>query len=382
MAGKDSAVIDDMAAGGAAAHVVDEYPSDAMSRAPRVGRGDVTDDSHSDSPSFQEAFQSAKKKHSAPAEQAAPTKASTEDTQETGTPLAEKAEAAAQPADTAKPVATGLISDAEFTALQKTHADDPAALRKALEGAFTKKTQALADERRTLERLAPYQDLIDAYESDPAAVVRTLAEQNGIKLVDDGDEKAAAASGDETTATAVETVLEDFKASLGPDLEYLADGLAPAITKLVERLTQSTVEKTVAPLKKQQAAILNRDATAQSELVMESFGKDHPDWKDHEPAMLKLSQKLQPNGMSEVEYLGHLYKLVTHDSREQARDTDIEKKVAERVKATVEKMTKGAASSETRTDDTPDSQVRKRPTGSPTFAEAHAAAKRGERWED
>ena len=69
---------------------------------------------------------------------------------ETGAPpkvlKGKAAEAAAVPpkAAGAKSDEDALLTDAEFTALQTKHANDPAALRKDLEKAFTQKTQRVA----------------------------------------------------------------------------------------------------------------------------------------------------------------------------------------------------------------------------------------------
>jgi hypothetical protein len=350
----------------------------------------TTDDTSDALPSFQEAFAAAKEEHSKLAaeeatddEHALGTEASTDD-EKTDEPPTREAKAAAASAESAKPEkktdATGLITDEEFSQLQTKHANDPAKLRGELEAAFTKKTQALAEQRRSTERLSRYVDIIDAYEADPEATVLALAQQHGLSITRPGETTAETTTETGDTTTAVDAVLTEFKEALGPELEYLADGLAPAITKLVDRLTTTSVQKATEPLKKQTEGLLSKAAVEQTDTVMKAFGESHPDWKTHEDAMFELSQKLAPKGMTEIEYLDHLYKLVTADAKAAAREKDIETQVAERVKKSIARMTKGAEDAETRTDATPERHVRSTPPETPTFQEAFEAAKRGERW--
>lgn len=344
----------------------------------------TTETTTSERPTFQEAFAAAKEEHSKAAadEQAPGQEASTDDEAETDTSPSHTTAAAVATAETAtsKPETTDLLTDEEFKTLQSKHANDPVALRKALVGAFTKKTQGLAEERKTYERMKPYVELIDAYEEDPEGVLTRLAAESGFSLVAKGAKPAGDTPAGETAATAdaVDEVMTEFRESLGPELEYLADGLAPAITKLVERLTQTTGEKAVAPLKEQVDSLLGKAAQDQTDVVMKAFETAHPDWKEHEPAMMKLAARVQPKGMTESEYLEHLYANVTRDAWEKNRDTEI----AEAVKRRVAKMTKGAEETETREESTPEHQVRKRPAGPVDFRQAYEDAKRGIRYED
>ncbi len=222
-----------------------------------------------------------------------------------------------------------------------------------------------------------YADIIDAYEENPEATVRALAKELGITFEAPETKPTA-----EETDTTVDSIVAEFKDALGPELEYLADSLGPAITKVVERLTATTVGKATEPLKKQTETLLSKAAQEQTDTVMKAFGEKHPDWKTHEAAMFELSQRLQPNGtMTELEYLDHLYAIATRETPE-ARAKTIEQQVAEGVKAAIAKMTKGAETTETRTDATPERHVRRRATGAISFQEAHELAKQGIRLED
>jgi hypothetical protein len=278
----------------------------------------ATDDLTSDASPFQHAFARAKEEHSKTAatpasdEQAlGDDEASTDDEAAAETDTATDEQPAASATTTTTATAdTTLVSDEEFTTLSTKHANDPAALRKALEGVFTKKTQALAEKRKAVERFESYAPVLEAYESDPLALIRFLAEENGVELVTkDAATKPATGTATTTaeTKTAVDGILDTFRQQLGPELEYLADGLAPAIKGLVESLTKSTVEEATKPLKAHTDQLLTKAAVEQTETVMKSFGDKRPDWKTHEPAMLALAQKIQPNGMTELEFLDHLY---------------------------------------------------------------------------
>lgn len=328
---------------------------------------------------FQQAFEAAKEQHSK-AEQAPPAEASTatDEKKDEKTPVAE-----AKVGETKTPATeTGLISDAEFTALQAKHPNDPAALRKALEGAFTKKTQTLATERKSVERLQSYSDIIDAYEADPEALVEALAQQHGLKLVKAGETIADTKTVEEKKGTAAQPAP---KLSAFDDPDQWSEAMAAwakaeALRELGET-TKRTVDEATKPIKDQLAKTTDRAAVEATATVMKTFETSHADWKDHEPAMMALAEKIQPNGMTELEYLDHLYETVTRPVREQTAKSSEEQRIADGVKAALDKMKKGAESAETTTRSTPEHQVRKAPQGIPTFDEAAEAAMRGERWE-
>ncbi len=329
----------------------------------------------SDRPSFQEAFERARDQHSAAAAEHAPAAdASTEDDAETKAPAKGTRTPTTTPTDP-----TALLTDAEFDALQTKYATDPLKLRKALEGAFTKKTQALADQRRSAERFAPYVEIIDALEADAPATIRALAKQYGLQIATPDETRPDPAT-EAATTTAVDQVVTEFKEALGPELDYLADGLAPAIMKLVDRLTEVNVTKATKPLRDQTESLTTRAALEATDVTMKAFGERHPDWKDHEAAMFGLSQQLQPKGMTEADYLDTLYALVTRENATE-REATIERRATDKAKATIAKMTKGAAGAETPGRATPEGQVRNRVPERPTFHEAFEAAKRGEVWQ-
>lgn len=313
---------------------------------------------------IQQAFESAKAQHSAAAERAQGTEASPAST-ETGT-QADESTAQTPPADSATPE-TDLISDAELTALREKHKDNPDALAKELKAVFTKKTQALAVERKQVERLSGYSDFIDAIEAggDSAAdAIRQAAEHFGLQIAP----KLTAAQ--TTAATATDTLLESFKAKLGPDLAFLADSLAPAVKAVVEDAVKTAVGEATKPIQEATSTLIDRATQEQTDTLLKGFSERYPDWKTHEPAMLKIAESFQPGPKTTPDaYLESLYFLATKDARIDAE-----------VKKVVAKMTTGAATAETRTSTVSGDRVTTAPPAGASFKDAFAAAKQGKRW--
>lgn len=273
-----------------------------------------------------------------------------------------------------------LISDEEFAKLQTTHKDDPAALRKALEKAFTQKTQRLSAKKKSAERLARYEPMIDEYEENPTEFARRLAVRAGLLQTEKDTKPAKTAAEKETELlTAIES---DIKASLGTELEYLAEPLAPALVKAAKKIADALLEDRVKPLTDTTQELLASRGEELSERVMAEFARQHADWKDHEDEMFALSQRLHPTAeMTELEYLNVLYHIVTRESWEATKEEVIEREATGRFKKRVQKMN-AAESGEPEHVATPDSQVRRRSPRNLSFQEAAKAAKAGIRFED
>lgn len=288
-----------------------------------------------------EAFAEAKIEHSASAERA---EASAPSPESAASPSPDETPAASPETTTADPDSSSdLISDAELSALQTTHKDDPAALAKALKGRYTQKTQALAEERKAVADLSQHADFLRAYKANPEAALRAEAQKLGLQVGAPIQETKAV----ETAQTAVDAALAQFKAALGPDLDFLAEPLAPAIKAMAETIAKQTVENATAPLKSAQQTLLDKAAEENSAAVLNTFTASHPDWKQHEPAMMKIAADFKPSeGMDPAKYLDTLYKLATYDTAQ-----------AEAVKAHHERMAKAAKTAETRTDGTSEKRV-------------------------
>jgi len=238
---------------------------------------------------------------------------------------------------------------------------DPEKLIKELNKAATKKFQALSAERKQLE---PYKAFIAAVEEDPVAAVTAVAKRLGIKLADDGNgngstEKIVKSLGDQIT--------EAIRASMGPEYDDLSDrmaaGVHEALKLAIPELTKDTRE--------QVGRVIDDSSARESQLILETFGKSHPDWKKYDEQMTALSKKYPPGeGVTEMEYLETLYHLATRDGKN-----------GDGVKKAITKMTTSAKKANSDGTSVSGDIVSMKPGKPPTFAEAAAAARRGQRFE-
>ena len=285
------------------------------------------------------------------------------------------------PADDDSP----LSSDKAFQALQQKHANNPEALRKALLGDYTKKTQRLATERKEYEGTKRFSSFIEAFDEDPGEAIRLLAQMNRIDLTqlagEGADTSAATPTAPALAAELVTKVTEDVKEALGPDLDYLADPIAKAVTKALERIVPGTVEQTVKPLREKTESLVSARMNAESQAAMAEFAKRHPDWQDHEGEILKLSKRLMPaKDMDVSEYLDLLYDTATRTQREERIKKTAERDAGGRFKKTLTRMNSAERGDESR--GVPDARVRKTPPKEFSFEDAAKAALRGEHWAD
>lgn len=128
------------------------------------------------------------------------------------------------------------------------------------QAAFTQKTQALAQER---EQLQAAKSLADAYQSDPQATVRFLAEQNGITLA----QAAAVAEQAEQDSWAVDGAEDDPRLSM----------IEQRFAELDRREARQEVESTLEALSKQYGEdfdaneVVNRAISTQSDDLEGTF---------------------------------------------------------------------------------------------------------------
>lgn len=226
-----------------------------------------------------------------------------------------------------------LISDAEYQALKDTHKDNPDELVKALKGAFTKKTQALAEERKGYESVKAYKPFIDALAGAQtpetrAAVLRQAAQELGVDL------SAVASPKAEDTATA--SLADVVREKLGPDYEFMSGPLGQALEAALAPL-QAKLDALSSVGSKADAAV-QHIAQQQVNETMAALTAELPDWKQHEQAMVELGLPAKP-GESALDYAKRAYRIVTLEANYDAR-------VAADVKKSIEQMRKSAKSSE------------------------------------
>ena len=239
----------------------------------------------------------------------------------------EKVSEAAQPADSDE-----LLAKGEYDRLKA----DPEALRKALNTAFTQKTQAVAAERKQLaeqqKELEAYKELVESFKTDPKGTVRELAKNVGLDLSE--------VETKQEVKEAADRISDILSKNLSPELQFLAPQLSPAIKAAVQELASQEIKREVEPLRQQAQRLQEETVKEQIEANLKQFTEKHPDWKKHEAEMTKLGQMYQPvagkGSPSWMDYMEMLYYVATKD----AREGDIAKK-------TVERMTESAKKSET-----------------------------------
>ena len=308
--------------------------------------------------SFDEAFQAAKAEHTKAAEEApAPVEPTPEgDTSATTTPQSEEPEKAAdQTQDTAE---TELLSKEELGKL-----DEAGKLTyRKMQAAYTRKTQTLAKERKQFEQ---YRKFIDSWEADPKLTVTNLAKQMGIELAEQKTTKEA-----RTTQVSDDTV-EILRGALPEDMAHVADLLAPAIKALVDRATGDILQKHITPLQERERARDLEALAAETKTELETFWATHKDAKPYETKMVEIGSKLLPaDGSTTDEYLEMLFRLATLDDNE-----------ATHTRKTVERINKAAKEAGSSEPGVRSEIVTPKPPKDASFADAFAAAKRGERWE-
>jgi hypothetical protein len=324
-------------------------------------------------PTFQQAFEAAKVEHSPKGEQAgAAAEVSTEEGKTAATAASElpaggdgKTPASEKPKDTETET---LISEDGLAALKTKHANDPDGLVREVNKVLTQKLQEVAELRKGFTQ---YSDLMADYDKDPAGTITKIAEGLGLQVV---APKREAETAKAATAAKIDETMAKFKTALGPELEFLADKIAPVMRELAESIAQTTANEAVEPLKAATSSLISKAVEEQTNEIMQSFEKTHPDYKQYHDQMMELAGKLgepKPGSMTSSEYLDMLYRMVT-------RDRDI----AAETKKTVERLSQGAATAEPASRSaTSEAKVTTAPTHKPSLKEAHEAAKQGVRWE-
>lgn len=252
------------------------------------------------------------------------------DTQAASQPAEQTAQAPDQPVASAE---DQLLSEEELGKYQ-----DPKEALKAMQKAFTQKTQKLSEARK----------LAEAYQRDPIGFAKAVAKHNGLSLVEP------------TPAP--------------PEADVLATALAPHIgaegAAAVKQYFTGLVERTVQPL-------YAKAALSESQAVLENFKSKHPDFETVEPEMAKWGQELFggtiPPSLDQNKVLESLYKLATYDRKSTAQ-----------TKAVIDRINNAVASAEPQTQGVASNRVAPTPPAYKNFSDgvtaAFEAAKRGELW--
>lgn len=189
--------------------------------------------------------------------------------------------------------------DSPFTAEDKAAIAKDPTLKKAYKGlmqSYTKKMQALGEVEKFKKQL----------EGDPQSILQRLAEANGLK-VKFGEEAKA-----ETTTTTTDPIAAVAAAVRAKWVPIIGDEASDQLLAGVQEIVAAASGAAVRPLIESQTAREREQATARFRDDFGRFEKEHPDWKQHETAMLELSKKVNPQ-MSPYETAKFLYDHVTRD---------------------------------------------------------------------
>lgn len=189
--------------------------------------------------------------------------------------------------------------DSPFTAEDKAAIAKDPTLKKAYKGlmqSYTKKMQALGEVEKFKKQL----------EGDPQSILQRLAEANGLK-VKFGEEAKA-----ETTTTTTDPIAAVAAAVRAKWVPIIGDEASDQLLAGVQEIVAAASGAAVRPLIESQTAREREQATARFKDDFGRFEKEHPDWKQHETAMLELSKKVNPQ-MSPYETAKFLYDHVTRD---------------------------------------------------------------------
>jgi hypothetical protein len=199
---------------------------------------------------------------------------------------------------------------------------------------LTQKAQALSAKERELDEWKP---LIESMKENPDDVIAEYARARGFTI-------SRQAQDTQTVSTEATEVI----AGLPEDLKFLGPILKPMFERYGQTIIQS-VEAKVNPIAQAHNLMMTEAAAAQTQATLESFTTKHPEWQQHEPAMVELAKKFIPtpgSSMTDAEYMDTLYALVTAKQSK-----------ADLVKATVKQINKSAASVEPNTPGVSESRV-------------------------
>lgn len=210
------------------------------------------------------------------------------DTSSTGTEdQAGSGEGAPPPQETPEPDDDSqLLTRSEIEALR----NDPVALQKALQRAFTQKTQ----------NLAPYARLIQELNRDARGTVIALAKQFGVPIAETAAESAVR-TGQQNAQSARDTIMANLEAAFGPEG---AQALMPVLNHLVEQ--------SVTPIRQQLEQTQAMSVTSEIQSTLDRFTEKHPDWKKYEPKMYEIGKAFQldpASGVSADSYMEYLFRL-------------------------------------------------------------------------
>jgi hypothetical protein len=164
-------------------------------------------------------------------------------------------------------------------------------------------------------------------------------------------------------------------------LGVLADPMSKPIIDAIKTTVESVVSSRFEPIQNRYNQENERQSLADVAEAESKFAEKYPDYKEYEAAMMEEAKKwlfdsegkVRPTVLTPFEIMERLYKFV-------ASDSTAEKQVAARTKQLMDRQNKAAANADTSGPGVSPKNVQKTRPKNASFAEAAAAAERGERW--
>lgn len=243
-------------------------------------------------------------------------------------------ETAAPEADT---VEHDLLSEEEYAKVK----DNPEALRKAYNRAFTQKMQTLSGQRK----------LFEALEMNPRGVIEFLAGKAGLAVVEKAKDPQAAA---------IKTIKDRLTGILGKEAAEEMMGVIEEITDLKVKSVREDSDRVSAQISLERA-----------QNTIEAFKEKYTDYPKYEKAMLELGKTIRPapGRYTDFEWMEFLYDRVKAKA---AR--------ADATRETIDRIDRSARSSEPTSTGVSSRRVADHPA-KPTFDQAWEAGVKGIRFD-
>ena len=241
---------------------------------------------------------------------------------------AETTEEVSEPEETkaapAKEAAAGedelrLMTDEEIAALPQELQREVKSLKKRLLGAYTQKTQQLAE----LRRKADFSDRLQSDESLQRELYQRLHQQFG---------QQPPASGQPPTVPAPAQYVQLRKQTLPAELQWMAESLAQGDYQRDLAIYQGYIQPLQGQLQDSKKETLDREYKT----VETAFAERNPGWDAHEDTMVELLDFLKAPTLTHPTFgnkLELLYRVVTGDTTEAKAVQKVFEKTAEAARA-------------------------------------------------
>lgn len=148
------------------------------------------------------------------------------------------------------------------------------AMYKQFQGDYTRKTQAIAEQRKSIEAEAQKVEAYNAFMANPTGMMQSMAAQYGYNLT---PQQAAAAA---------ETVAQNWSPDSGQDPETWND-----VGQYMQSVAQKTREDTIREMAGHLQPIVGQVQNVQRDKIEGMLNEKAPDWKNYEGEMTAMLSK-------------------------------------------------------------------------------------------